>query len=122
MNGGEDLDEESRFECARCEETKYLREFSPADQREWLLGKRYGSWVCFDCRFPLCVRCEEDPETVGKRPSHAVPHNALIDEKYYCPECRYPTCSDCGKAAPCTRCRLKIWFCRECSIEGLHTC
>jgi hypothetical protein len=68
------------------------------------------------------VRCEADPETAGKRPFRAVPHNALIEGRYYCPECRYLPCAGCGKAAPCTRYRFKIWLCRECATEGSYTC
>ena len=122
MQDRTDLPEESRYECARCQEEKHIRDFSPADMKAWYYGKRYAAWVCFDCRYPLCVRCEADPETAGKRPFRAVPHNALIEGRYYCPECRYLPCAGCGKAAPCTRYRFKIWLCRECATEGSYTC
>ena len=32
-----------------------------------------------------------------QRPLHAIPHNALVDGKYYCFAHRYPPCQKCGK-------------------------
>ena len=77
-------------------------------------------WVCFDCRFPLCKRCQEseDPVVRGKRPLHAVKHNAFIGDDYYCLKCRYPPCRGCGKEAPSTKYRLKEWWCKECLRQG----
>ena len=112
-----ELDKSITYPCSTCKEQKHVCDFSPADQKEWLQGKRnYFRWVCFDCRFPLCKGCEEsdDPKRKGKRPLHAVKHNAFIGKDYYCIKCRYPPCSGCGKKAPSTKYRLKDWRCQEC--------
>ena len=54
MRARTDLDEKKMYPCTACSETKHLRDFSPADQKEWLHGKGYCKWACYDCRCPLC--------------------------------------------------------------------
>jgi len=39
----------------------------------------------FSCQYPACTECQ-------KLPTHAVPHNAMVNGKYYCDDCRYPPC------------------------------
>ena len=116
-----DLDESKVYPCSTCKKQTHLRDFSPADQKEWLGGKRnYFRWVCYECRFPRCTKCQEsdDPLVQARRPVHAVKHNAFVDGKYYCLKCRYPPCQGCGKEAPSTKYRLKVWSCKECLSQG----
>jgi hypothetical protein len=115
-----DLDDTKRYQCTACDATKHIRDFSPADQKEYLIGKGYFKWVCYDCRFTLCegsCKTADDIKKANRRPQHAVPHNAFLDGRvvpldafpegasvdgrkyYFCHACKYPPCSGgCEKA------------------------
>ena len=103
--------QEIKFLCQRCGRATALADFGFIALKEWLaLGRRKGAhaWVCFDCQFPRCVLCTHE-----NRPLHAIPHNALIEGKYYCMEHRYPPCRECGapRPNPSTKTRFKAFTC-----------
>ena len=115
------------YECTRCHAHKGLKEFSPADLKDWLRGHRhYDRWACYECRYPLCKLCVEsgDPMLQHRRPRDAVQADALIDNDYYCQYHQYPRCSGvlCAplqygerKQRPThTKNRFKSWSCEAC--------
>ena len=85
--------------------------------KQWIQGKRkHGRWRCFSCHYPACTECQE-------LPTHAVPHNAMVNGKYYCDDCRYPPCQEkildrvCGNRRQKRggNNRFKPYTCPECS-------
>ena len=89
--GMEGIDESCKYECQRCHGEKTVKELSPSSMKDWLLGRRHHDrYVCHECRFPQCRLCR-------KRPTHAVSHNAWVDNEYVCILCKYPPCKvPCG--------------------------
>ena len=107
---------DDKHPCLKCHISKHISDFGPVACKEWLSGTRTSGnetsrWLCFDCGYPACVKCETE-----NRPKYAVPHNAFIEGKYYCFRCRYPACNQCGKLRenPGTKHRFKDYTCDEC--------
>ena len=105
--------EKEAAECHGCHETKCITRFGPMAVKDWLTHTRTSNrWRCYDCQYPACVLC-------AARPLHAIPHNGLLDGKYYCEECRYPPCK-CGKRRenPGGKQRFLSYTCEECAAKG----
>ena len=100
------------YACTLCHVEKNIVEFSPVAIKEWM-GQKFNTqrWKCYDCQYPACAMCETE-----NRPIHAIPHNALIDGKYYCADHRNPPCTGCGKQrlGKNTDQRFKQYTCKEC--------
>lgn len=117
------VDEKEKHVCERCGKTKHISEFNPLIAKEWLGARRSNrlNWKCYDCQYPSCVTC-------NARTLYAVPHNALVDGKYYCMTCRYPPCKKCGASRPDpgSKQRFKEYVCDVCAMkveeEGSKAC
>ena len=102
----------SKAKCAGCGVQKHIPEFSSTQIKYWLEKRARESMRCYECQYPRCEQCKE-------RPMHAIPHNALIDGKYWCEYCRYPSC-ECGnrRANPGGKHRFKPYTCPTCEAQA----
>ena len=85
--------------------------------KEWLAGgRRRKTWRCYECQFPVCAG-----SGCGKRPLHAIPHNALIDGEYFCERCKYPACGKCGQKQQYidSKRRFMDYICAGCLDAGM---
>jgi hypothetical protein len=104
------------FSCVGCETKKPIMDGGPVTIKDWIHGRRNNHrWRCFECQYPSCTKCQ-------KQPLHAVPHNAMVDGKYYCEGCRYPPCA-CGsrRGKFGGQNRFKPYTCPEC-VERKRSC
>ena len=107
-------DAEHKHNCDRCGKNKHISEYGPLIAKEWLGAKRSNMlrWKCYECQYPPCATC-------NARPLYAVPHNTLVEGKYYCRPCRYPPCKKCGASRrdPGSRQRFKEYACDAFAIK-----
>ena len=88
------------FTCVGCDAKKPFVDGAPVTIKLWIQGKRqHETRRCFECQYPSCTKCQQ-------RPLHAVPHNAMIDGKYFCETCRYPPCQNIRNGAVCGKRRV----------------
>ena len=95
--------------------------FSAVTIKEWLAdgSKKAQRWRCYACEYPSCNQC-------SSRPVHAVPHNAMVQGRYYCESCRYPPCKAIRNGKVCGnrrdnyggKHRFKEYICPSCRESG----
>ena len=103
------------FSCAKCEERKPLRYFTPTVCKQHLQGERRSAKKCFERAFPECAI-----DGCKQRPACAVGHNHVeADGKWFCHSHRYPPCSVCRRTPrPASAISGKIKFKAWCAMPA----
>ena len=109
------------YECVNCRKTMHINLFSAVTIKEWLAdgGNNTQRWRCYECKYPSCNQC-------SSRPVHAIPHNAMVQGKYYCEDCRCPPCKVIRNGKVCgnrrdtygEKHRFKEYICPWCRESG----